>query len=112
VSHFPETVVTRDPQTHLCRYDFSAYRPLLPHRWIDGLERYFNEGIEPGGCLRAMLENDLQGVIRRMGPFESTGTLQGLLDLLAEGAPSLAWGSESAVNAWLLNFDGRKGSAG
>jgi hypothetical protein len=67
---------------------------------IEALERYFNEHIETGGFLRAVLENDLQGAVRRQNPA-SLSELRWLLEMLVDCAPSNAWGSKEAVARWL-----------
>lgn len=103
----PQTIVTRDAVTHRCQYDFSAYRPLLPRDWLDGLESYFNEGIKPGSFLLAVLNNDFLGAVRRLHPNTLAAPVllfHQLTELLLEGAPSDAWGGPQAVARHLAKF--------
>lgn len=103
----PQTIVSRDPATHRCHYDFSAYRSVLPREWVDGLQSYFNEGIKPGAFLMATLNNDFLGAVRRLHPNSHAAPLllfHQLTELFLEGAPSDAWGSVQAVAKHLAKF--------
>lgn len=72
----------------------------IPRELLLGLDRYRDQHIEPGGFLRAVLENDLVGVTRR-------GTEWNLLHITAivvfctHHLPVDSWGSEKAVAVWL-----------
>lgn len=105
----PQTIVTRRPSGRL-HYDFVQYIGQVPSEFIGALERYFNEGIAPGSGTMAVLENDFKTAIRNFGGglnrFSSwpISTLNDLLDMLLEGAPSDAWGSPQKVQSWLSGF--------
>jgi hypothetical protein len=99
-----KTIVGRDPKTHLVTYDFSAYADAIPAAWLRPLSDYFNAGIAPGKFIRAVLENDFIGAVRRLNPAvhqEPIAILFAITELLIEGAPSGAHGSPAKVAAWL-----------
>lgn len=100
------TRLSRDAKTHRARYDFSSYHrmALIEMKWLDSLERYFNHGIEPGSFLRAVLENDLRGAIKRADLDKPTAVIYALVCLLQEGAPDWGWGSREKVTAFLASF--------
>ena len=89
--------------TSRARYDFSSYRrmAIIPAPWLDSLERYFNEGIETGGFLRAILENDLRGAVKRAELDRPIAVIYAVIGLLEEGAPDWGWGSAQNVAEWL-----------
>jgi hypothetical protein len=77
--------------------DAGAYE-ALPSHLRDGMRRYLEEGIPTGGFLRAVLENDLMGAVKRASPGTN---LLALVDWLLEHAPADAWGSVEAVSNWI-----------
>lgn len=66
---------------------------------LGGLDRFFNQGIMPGGFLRAVLSNDLLETFGRVDPQNVT-VIPRLLLLLYNHVPSPAWGSPAKVRAW------------
>jgi hypothetical protein len=103
-----QTKITRDPETHLCVYDFSDYADFLPALWLESLSDYFNRGTEPGRFIRAVLENNLMGAIRNLGPKtqdKPISIIYLVLELLIEGAPDAAHGSPEKVSAWLQKWE-------
>jgi hypothetical protein len=66
---------------------------------IDGLARFFNQGVKPGHFLSAVLSNDLQETYGRADDV-SRGILPRLMELLYNHAPSAAWGSARQFEAW------------
>lgn len=77
-------------------------RILIPPGLLEGLRMYLEDGIETGGFMRAVLENDLKGVIKRASP-DSLRALPLLINVLLGYVPLKAWGSPEAVAAWLDN---------
>ena len=57
--------------------------------------------LETGGFLRAVLEGDLLGAVKRADATVSMEDLRFLLDMLCGYAPSCAWGSPEKVTEWL-----------
>lgn len=73
---------------------------LLPGNLQGGLRRYFEDRIETGGFLRAVLENDLHGAIRK-ADASSELALPQLVRWLYNHAPFCGHGSKLAVHDWL-----------
>lgn len=74
-----------------------ALAPPVPAAVQVALQRYFERGLDPGGFVRAVLENDLvQAVLRHDGETD----LVELVRWLWQAAPSDAWGSPAQVDAW------------
>ena len=76
-------------------------RSQLDPSLFDALTRYFEDCVETGGFLRAVLENDLGGAVARMHPALPDDILVVLSKLLCAYAPAEAWGSPERVAAWL-----------
>ena len=72
----------------------------IPDRMMDGLNRYVADHIEPGGFLRAVLENDFVEAAGR-ADAENLSNLQAYAAWLYNVAPSGCWGSRDAVQDWL-----------
>ena len=70
-----------------------------PHL-MQALERYRDEHRDPGGFLRAILENDLLMAVRFAG-MEERKDLDGIVWQLFHTFPASVWGSASKVEAWL-----------
>jgi hypothetical protein len=71
----------------------------LPHHLRGGMKRYFEEGIETGSFLRAVLEGDSQ-------KSYSLGDLRSLrarpqIEAFLRKAPEEAWGTAAKVQAWI-----------
>jgi hypothetical protein len=71
----------------------------LPAHLREGMRRYFEQGIETGSFLRAVLEGNHQEAYAR-GDLESLRGLSRLWHLL-KTAPEEAWGSPAKVQAWI-----------
>jgi hypothetical protein len=72
----------------------------LPEHMLPGLVRYLVFGIAPGKFLQAALKNDLLGAASRADD-ENRAVLWRWPIALYNGAPSPAWGSAMAYNAWV-----------
>ena len=100
----PTTAVWRDKTTHVCRYDFAEYRELMPREWWNSLDDYFNRGGQPLPFLApALRDENIVRDIRCAVNFDvpEQMSLYWFTELLIEGAPSDAWGSDDKVAAWL-----------
>ena len=73
---------------------------LIPPKVLDGLHRYTEQHIAPGGFLRAVLENDLQQAFAR-ADGHSMARLFDLLSYCWANIPGKCWGSPEAVAAWV-----------
>jgi len=74
-------------------HDFSRAKNL------DGLKRYVEEHIPPGGFLRAVLENDLKEACARADD-ENLRVIPIYVAWLYKEAPNVCWGSKEKVHAW------------
>ncbi len=72
----------------------------LPEPLQGGLQRYIENRIEPGGFLRAVLENDLAGAFGRADILNRARMFE-IVSWLYNEAPSICWGSREAVKRWL-----------
>jgi hypothetical protein len=82
----------------------------VPEHLIPALSRYLRLRDNPGGFLKAVLSNDL---ILSLQYKEASTSMQGLQDLVLwvyQEAPSFAWGSSRAVDAWLRSKEGVESS--
>lgn len=87
----------------------ASYR--IPPSLRDGLREYLAARRPTGSFLRACLENDLTNAINRADARSQVYLLE-IVMFLQNVACSQAWGSASAVRAWLdatepppMNFD-------
>lgn len=72
----------------------------VPARYADSLRLYLTKGIEPGSFTRAVLENNFVGAIARMDPSCSAQDLRGLMQLVCNFLPTVAWGNRTNVLVW------------
>ena len=84
---FPD--FSRNPDPHGC-----------PVQLQEAFRRYINERIPTGGFLRAVLENDLRTAVALADPI-NLGALRNIVAYAYEEIPAVAWGSRTAVAAWL-----------
>jgi len=82
---------------------------MVPEHTIGSIDRYIDQRIEPGGFLRAVLENNLK---EAMGRADSINR-EALFDIVAylyNCVPTTCWGSPEKVKDWLEegNYDYRK----
>ncbi len=71
------------------------------HMLLEGLIRYRDLRVRPGGFLCAVLANDLHDALRRATPA-SLDVLPLLLNWIENWLPRRAWGSRQAVDAWVV----------
>jgi len=77
-------------------YDYSG----LPEGLRNGMKRYVEDGIRPGGFLTACLENNLTGAVNR-ADATNLPRLQDIVRWLYNEAPGSCWGSVDQVHAWM-----------
>ncbi len=72
----------------------------LPESVRDGIKRYIEHRVEPGGFLMAVLENDL---VRSFGKADSNNrqALFSIVGWIYDVAPGSCWGSPEKVKKWL-----------
>lgn len=72
----------------------------VPPNVYDAIQRYVEHGVEPGGFVRACLENDLRGAVSR-ADAKNKDYLQQICYMMNAAIPSMAHGSEKKVRTWL-----------
>lgn len=71
----------------------------LPEHMRDGMYRWIEHGIKPGGFGVAVLENDLVGAFGR-ADMTNIRCMKDWANWLYNRAPADCWGSKAAVNKW------------
>lgn len=90
-----ESVIT-DALARLQSPDMACLAHLRP-----GLRSYLTDRIPTGSFLRAALENDWCGAIRKAAPDITMQQMRALHHVLAGAFPGTSWGSPEMVAAWL-----------
>lgn len=72
---------------------------LIPEHLRDGLRRYIEQGVMPGGFLTAVLSNDLVESVGR-ADAESLPRLRDIIQFIYWHAPSRCWGSPEVIDEW------------
>jgi len=75
----------------------------IPQRMISAIDRYVNQGIQPGHFLTGVICNDLKEAISRADD-ENMVNLPAYLGYFCNEVPSACWGSEEKMKAWLESF--------
>lgn len=73
----------------------------LPEHMQGAMQRYIDNGIEPGGFLTAVLCNDLMRAIGRADSI-NRGRIHDYVTWLYNNAPPSCFGSEEKVDAWMI----------
>lgn len=73
---------------------------LLPHHIRDGMQRYVEEGIPPGGFCIAVLSNDLKEAFARADDT-NIERMHDIVMWLYNECPRSAQGSPEAVQEWI-----------
>lgn len=81
--------------------DFTSYEDL-PESARDTLSRYVDYNIQPGGCMTAILSNDLFEAVGR-ADADYLAALPRIVQFIYNRCPSSCHGSREKVNSW-LNF--------
>lgn len=100
MSSFTDCPGTSCP-TAAAHFDATCARRLYPScdHLIDGLARFFNDGIRPGHFLTAVLTNDLHETFARADDI-TRAAIPKLMELLYNHAPAAAWGSHGHYVSW------------
>jgi hypothetical protein len=75
-------------------------RNKVPAHMIGGIDRYVEHHIEPGGFLRAVLENNLKEALGR-ADMENRYALFDIVSYIYNECPFQCWGSPEKVGLWL-----------
>jgi len=78
-------------------YEFRGFH--IPDYMMDGIERYVNDGIPPGGFLTAIITNDLHGAVSAADD-ENIKNIPAYVAYFYNKTPAACWGSIAAMNAW------------
>ena len=73
---------------------------MIPERTLDGIRRYVEDRIPPGGFLTAVLENNLKESFARADD-ENLVTIFELVSYIYNRIPFMCWGSPETVDKWL-----------
>lgn len=73
---------------------------LCPSHIAESIEAYVMDGREPGGFVRACLENNLENAVTRADEV-NLWTIPHIVAYLRGRVPSIAWGSRQQVERWL-----------
>lgn len=88
------------------RQDFEEYVAAMeecgvPEHMHHALAEYLTDGFLVGGFLSAVLTNDLKDAVGRADHI-NINALPNYVRFLYNHAPSTAWGSVEAVDAWIV----------
>lgn len=75
----------------------------LPESLQEGMRRYIEHGIRPGGFLAAVLENNLCQAFWH-ADRENLPQLRKIVDWCNEELPCVCWGSEKRVDEWMVRM--------
>ena len=73
---------------------------MIPECTLDGIKRYVEDRIPPGGFLTSVLENDLTESFGRADK-ENREALYEIVGYVYNKIPSVCWGSPEKVEKWL-----------
>jgi hypothetical protein len=71
----------------------------MPKRTHTLISAYIETGIDPGGFLQAVFENDLMGAVLQCDE-DNQGCLKQIFKFLINYAPSQCYGSKEAYSEW------------
>jgi len=77
---------------------------MIPLHLKEAFDRYVDHGIEPGGFLMAVLENNLCQAVGRADD-QNIQILKDIVAYVYNDMPSECWGSPEKVRAWRALFD-------
>jgi FPC/CPF motif-containing protein YcgG len=78
-----------------------AYTTYISEEFRASLKRYFNDHVETGSFLKAVLCNDLEEAVKRATNDQTWDCLPHLVRMLYQEAPRNAYGSPEKVQDWL-----------
>ena len=77
---------------------------LLPSGLRGGVQQWIEEGIQPGGFLSAVIENDLRESLGRAYETNRARIFE-IVSFFYNEAPSPCWGSVKNARAWADKFE-------
>lgn len=81
----------------------NEYEYVIPKNVRESLDRYIVQGIEPGGFLMAVLQNNLMEAVGRADHI-NIGYLKDICGHIYNNLPSTCHGSPEKVRAFLADF--------
>lgn len=79
-------------------------RAAVPQHTLAALDRYVNHNIEPGGFLRAVLENNLSEALGRADHINREA-LFAIVSYVYNDCPADCWGTPAKVAQWLAELE-------
>ena len=80
-----------------------SLRNTIPPHLMEGIDRWVEKRILPGGFLTAVLENDLKNAVSRADDI-SKKHIADIVTYLYNYVPSACWGSKEKVEEWAENI--------
>ncbi len=75
----------------------------IPENILGALQRYVSDGIEPGSCVRAILENNLTEAFVR-ADHQTTAAMHAIVAYIYNKMPMHCHGSPEKVDAWIASW--------
>lgn len=94
------------PNAHDMKWIEKIEWQKCPDSLQGGLRRWAEEGIYPGGFLRAVLENDLRESFKR-ADNKNLGRMFTIVSFMFNQMPAGCWGSPEKVLEWHESFRAR-----
>ena len=86
-------------------YTFLGFH--IPARMMPGIKRYVEDGVNPGGFLTAVIENDLSRAVGAADD-ENLSNIPAYIGWFYNQGPTGCWGSKEKMKAW-IKLGGMKG---
>ena len=93
-----------EPSTTMPPLIAHQHYAILPEHGRTGMRRYFEQHINPGGFLRALLNNDLLGSFKRADDI-NLPRIHDYVTFLYAHAPCDSWGSVESVKKWVASSE-------
>ena len=87
---------------YLFVYGLQTYE--IPERMRDGLLRYVQDRVLPGGFLQAVIRNDLKNALGTADK-ENMANLPAYVNYFYNHAPASCWGSQKEMDEWVKTND-------
>ena len=108
--NLPDNVSASDPEAPWNKEEVDdTYRWAgfyIPPRMMPAIERYVNQGIQPGDFLTAVICNDLVLAVGRADE-ENMANLPAYVRYFYNETPGTCWGSKEKMAAWVRKFEGK-----
>lgn len=86
-------------------YKFRRFE--IPERMMNGIKNYVNNGVEPGGFLKAVISNNLFEAVGKADD-ENIQNLPAFTAYFYNETPSECYGSKEKMNNWIQKQQKRK----